>query len=160
MGRIGRPFGVKGWLHVQSFTSPAQALGGYRDWRLTGSGEPRAVAVVEAKPHGDGIVVLLGGVLNREQAALLTGSMVQVARAALPPTAPKEFYRVDLLGFRVRNLQGRELGVVDHFVDAPANDVMVVRGEREHWIPASALHLRRIDAAERLIEVDWPEELE
>ncbi len=34
LGRIGAPFGVKGWLHVDSYTDPPEALLEYREWAL------------------------------------------------------------------------------------------------------------------------------
>ena len=64
-----------------------------------------------------------------------------------------------VLGFAVRNVEGVELGEVAYFADLPAGAVMVVKGEREHWLPVSPQHLLRVDAAERRIEVDWPAEL-
>jgi ribosomal 30S subunit maturation factor RimM len=36
---------------------------------------------------------------------------------------------------------------------------MVVSGEREHWLPATAACLRRVDLAGRQIEVEWPHDL-
>ena len=88
---------------------------------------------------------------------------MRIAREHLPPLAAGEHYRDDLVGFRVRNVEGVELGQVAYFADLPAGAVMVVRsagvGEREHWLPVSPQHLLRVDAAERRIEVDWPAEL-
>jgi ribosomal 30S subunit maturation factor RimM len=62
----------------------------------------------------------------------------------------------------VRNLEGDSLGVVSHFVDAPAGAVMVTKepGGREHWVLAQPKHLREVDVAARSIVVDWPAELE
>ena len=34
MGRLGRPYGVQGWSHVESWTDPPEALVGYRHWVL------------------------------------------------------------------------------------------------------------------------------
>ena len=34
LGRIRRPFGVKGWLHVESYTDPVEALLDYPNWIL------------------------------------------------------------------------------------------------------------------------------
>ena len=34
LGRIGSPYGIKGWVHVQSFTDPPERLLKYRDWTL------------------------------------------------------------------------------------------------------------------------------
>ena len=59
----------------------------------------------------------------------------------------------------VRNRAGVEMGVVSHYVEAPAAPVMVVRGAREHWVPAVPSHLLRVDLERGEIEVDWPEDL-
>ena len=37
MGRIGSPYGIKGWVHVQSFTDPPEQLLKYRDWLVHGA---------------------------------------------------------------------------------------------------------------------------
>jgi ribosomal 30S subunit maturation factor RimM len=60
----------------------------------------------------------------------------------------------------VRNLEGADLGVVSHFVDAPTGAVMVTReaGGREHWVLAAPRHLLRVDLAASVIVVDWPAE--
>jgi 16S rRNA processing protein RimM len=112
--------------------------------------------------HGAGLAARLDGVSERNGAARLTGAVVEVERAALPPTGEREYYRADLIGFRVCNLEGASLGTVSHFVDAPRGAVMVTKEAdgREHWVLAAAPHLRRVDLAARLIEVDWPRELD
>jgi 16S rRNA processing protein RimM len=101
-------------------------------------------------------------VASPEGAAALTGAVIEVERAALPPVRAGEYYRADLVGFAVRNHEGASLGTVSHFVDAPAGAVMVTRepGGREHWVLATPKHLRSVDLAARLIVVDWPAELE
>jgi 16S rRNA processing protein RimM len=55
----------------------------------------------------------------------------------------------------VVNLDGAALGVVQHFIESPAQVLMVVRGEQEFWIPAVPQHLRRVDLQARRVIVDW-----
>jgi 16S rRNA processing protein RimM len=50
------------------------------------------------------------------------------------------------------------LGRVDHFLDLPANPVMVVVGERERWLPAGRGQLLRVDREQERITVDWDAE--
>ncbi len=102
----------------------------------------------------------LTGVDDRTAAEALRGATIEVAREALPPPGERQFYQADLIGLAVWNLEGEELGVVRHFVDAPAGALMVVRGEREHWIPAAPRHLRSVDLGAGRIVVDWPAVLE
>jgi 16S rRNA processing protein RimM len=163
LGRLGAPYGIKGWIHVDSYTDPPQRLLEYREWMLRlRSGERITRRLTAGRGHGAGLVAQLEGVAGREGAAALTGAVIEVERAALPPTAEREYYRADLLGMSVRNLEGVSLGVVSHFVEAPAGAVMVTKepGGREHWVLALPKHLRRVDVAARTIEVDWPAELE
>jgi 16S rRNA processing protein RimM len=163
LGRVGAPFGIKGWVHVESHTDPREGLLGYREWMLRlGNGERLARRVVEGRPHAEGLVVHLEGVDDRGGAAALTGAVIEVERARLPRLLEREYYRADLLGLCVRNLEGAELGTVSHFLDAPAGAVMVTRdaGGREHWVLAAPPHLCRVDLAAREILVDWPAELE
>jgi 16S rRNA processing protein RimM len=161
LGRLGAPYGIKGWLHVESHTDPPERLLEHRQWSLVRNGTRQTWQVAQARSHGQGLVALLEGVSTREQAAALTGALIEVTREALPPAGERAYYRADLLGFRVRNLEGADLGEVSHFVDAPAGAVMVSRaGTREHWVRAAPPHLQKVDLAAREILVDWPAELE
>ena len=168
LGRIGAPFGLAGWVHVSSFTEPAESLLGYREWVLRPEGGERTshrIAEAEVQGQGERLVVRLEGVEDRNAAALLTGAWVEVERAKLPPTGDREYYRADLIGLEVENLEGIALGRVAYFIDAPAGAVMVVAGReeasrREHWVLADPAHLRRVDLAAGRILVDWPAELE
>jgi 16S rRNA processing protein RimM len=159
LGRLGAPYGIRGWVHVDSYTDPPEGLLKYRDWVLRlASGERVSRRVAAGRSHGRGLVAQLDGAASRDDAAALTGAVIEVERAALPPAGEHEYYRADLEGFAVRNLEGVALGVVSHFVDAPAGTLMVTRESdgREHWVLASPQHLRTVDLAARAIVVDWP----
>src|ERR1044071_2029823 len=154
LGRVGAPYGIKGWVHVQSFTNPPEKLLKYRSWSLKDS----IFNVVEGRLQGNGLVARLEGIEDRDKAALLQGSIISVARSVLPKLRKREFYQADLIGLGVANGDGVALGEVSHFVETPGGDVMVVRGEaaREHWIPATKEHLSKVDLAAGQVVVDWP----
>ncbi len=163
LGRVGAPFGVKGWTHVDSYTDPPDGLLNYPRWVLRlGSGERITRKLTEGQPRGRRLVARLEGVEDRDAAAALTGAVIEVRRDELPPPGKRQHYCADLVGLRVRNLQGADLGEVVQFVDTPSGAVMVVRSApgREHWILATAQFLHRVRADDGLIEVDWPIELE
>jgi 16S rRNA processing protein RimM len=157
LGRIGSPYGVLGWMHIQSFTEPPEAVLDYPVWALRqGAGAQTSHRLVAGRIQGRGVVARLEGVTERDGAALLRGAMIEVRRSALPPTAKREYYRGDLIGFVVRNLEGVELGKLDHFVESPGSATMVVNGTAEYWIPAIPQYLRKVELEGRLISVDWP----
>jgi 16S rRNA processing protein RimM len=160
---VGAPFGVRGWMHVDSYTDPPEGLLAYAQWVLrVGSGERITHLLTEGHPQGDRLVARLEGVEDRDAAAALTGAVIEVQRADLPPPGERQHYRADLVGLRVRNLEGLELGKVAQFVDAPTGPVMVVKdGEgREHWVLATPEYLRKVEVDKGQILVDWPIELE
>jgi 16S rRNA processing protein RimM len=173
LGRIGAPFGLAGWVHVSSYTEPLEALLEYPEWALRREGgERRRHRLAEAQVQGERLVARLEGIENRDAAALLTGAWVEVERNELPPTGDREYYRADLIGLEVTNLEGVTLGRVAYFIDAPAGAVMVVAdragadtagaeaSRRDHWVLADPAHLRRVDLVAGRILVDWPAELE
>lgn len=159
LGRIGAPYGVKGWLHVESFTDPPDRLLSYRAWVLRSrQGERHTRQLAQGRAHGERLVALLSGIEDRTAAAALTGAVIEVDRAALPPTGEREHYCADLIGCEVHNLQGERLGRVAHFLTTPGGLIMVVRpGDgTEHWVLAVPRHLRKVDLAAGTILVDWP----
>ena len=159
LGRILGAAGLRGWLKVQSYTDPPEGLLRHKRWELRDAeGRCESVEVAEADSQGGTLRVRLAGIIDRTGAEAVRGRDIEVARSALPPTAAREYYREDLLGLRVRDRSGRELGRVSHFMDAPADAVMVVKGARELWIPAVPRHLVRVDLTRGEIEVDWQEE--
>ncbi len=161
LGRLGGPFGVKGWVRVQSYTDPPEGLLSFGRWTLRlGARERSERRLLEGRGQGKGLVVRLEGVDDREAAAMLRGASVEIARSELPPPGKRRFYQADLIGLAVRNLEGAELGVVLHFIAAPASEVMVVQGREQHWIPAIPRHLRKVDLDAGWIVVDWPAALD
>ena len=159
---------------MSSYTEPPEALLEYPEWALRPEGgERKRHRLVEGELQGgERLVVRFEGIESRDGAALLTGAWVEVERAELPPTGDREYYRADLIGFEVTNLEGITLGRVAYFIDAPTGAVMVVEDRQgmdkgvdaasrmEHWVLADPSHLRRVDLAAGLILVDWPAELE
>jgi 16S rRNA processing protein RimM len=158
VGRIGAAHGIKGWVRVWSYTDPPDALLAYGDWQLRGAdGVLRPCAVREAELDDRGMRMALQGCEDRNAAEALRGLEIVVPRAELPPTAEREHYREDLLGFAVVNLEGQNLGRLDHFVDGAAQPLMSVgSGGRQLLIPAAPPHLRRVEMPERRVVVDWP----
>ncbi|MCC7462281.1 MAG: 16S rRNA processing protein RimM [Gammaproteobacteria bacterium] len=160
LGRIGAPHGVRGWLRVQSYADRPEGLFGHQPWRLKfADGHLECFRVLDGEGSGSSWRVALEGVGDRDAAGRLTGCLIEVARSALPVPGVREHYRDDLVGYEVITRDGVRLGSVRGFVDAPANPVMVVMGDRERWLPAMPPHLVRVRAADREIDVDWPAEL-
>jgi 16S rRNA processing protein RimM len=159
LGRIAGPFGVRGWVKVKSYTDPREGILRYRAWHVD---VPRAGSKIleplEGRLHGEFVVARLAGVEDRDAASSLAHCEITVPRADLPPPGEGRYYWTDLEGLEVVTTDGHLLGRLDHFVDTPANPVMVVVGERERWLPMVPRHLRQVDLERGRIVVDWDPE--
>jgi 16S rRNA processing protein RimM len=155
LGFVGAPFGVRGWVKLRSHTSPPERLLEHGNLQIGREGAWQSYRIEQRGRSGGAMTVKLVGVEDRDQAAALRGAQVCVPRVDLPQRDDKDFYRADLIGCEVVNLAGVDLGVVQHFVETPAQALMVVRGEREYWVPAVPQHLRRVDLKARRVVVDW-----
>jgi 16S rRNA processing protein RimM len=156
MGRVAGAFGVRGWIKVRPYTETPQSLTRYRHWRLEKAGSGREYEIAECEVHGDQVVARLAGVADREAAARLKGCEILVPRTALPPAREDEVYWADLIGSKVVNLQGDELGEVAEVFSNGAHEVLrVSRNGEERLIPFVAAFVRTLDVAARRIEVEW-----
>jgi len=155
MGRIVAPYGVRGWLRVQPQTQAVDGLLSHRDWWIDQDGAWRKHRLMEGRVHGTGLVVRIEGYGDRDEAARISGSRVAVPRSALPPAVEGEYYWFDLVGMTVVNLQGEVLGQVAEIFATGANDVLVVRGERERLIPFVGPVVERVDLEHARLHVDW-----
>jgi 16S rRNA processing protein RimM len=157
LGHIAGVHGIQGWVKVHSLTEPREAIFEYQPWLMGESLE--AVRVIQGKKHGNRLIALLENADNREQAEALVNQQIAVYRDQFPELPRGEFYWADLLGLEVRLEDGRELGTIQQMLATGANDVMVVRGERERLIPfIIGQYVKRVDLAGGVVTVDWDPE--
>lgn len=157
VGRIHGAFGVRGELKLESFTEPQSNLLRYQPLILRDAqGREREVTDLRARVGGKGLIGTLPGVEDRDVAEALRGAELHILRSALPPPKDGEFYWIDLEGMRVTNVEGVEFGTVSSVFSNGANDVMVVRGDRERLIPfARPDYVKTLDFDGVHIVVDW-----
>ena len=167
MGRVVAPYGIKGWIKLQTFTEAPQGLLQYAVWQMGREGDWQPRVVESAKQHGAVVVAKLEGIADREQAAALQGQRVAVSRDDFPVAGADEYYWSDLVGLAVINTAGVTLGKVFRVFETGANDVLVVQDqvadkvadkvatERERLLPFIEPVIRKVDIAGGVIVVDW-----
>ncbi|HEX7113516.1 MAG TPA: ribosome maturation factor RimM [Steroidobacter sp.] len=155
LGRIRGAFGVKGWVKVESYTDPPANILKYPTWQVGRAGAWEALELQAGRVTGKGVLAKLASIETPEDARLRIGAEVAVLRSELPPTAPGEFYWSDLEGLEAVSASGAPLGRVDHFRSMPAGTVIVVTGEREHWVPFVKERIVKVELDAGRIVLDW-----
>jgi 16S rRNA processing protein RimM len=175
VARVLDAWGVKGWFHVQSYASDAQAVFAAKRWFLLppegklrpkdAPALPGVLQILQAKVHGDGIVASAQGVADRVDAEALRGARVFVSRSSFPKAADGEYYWIDLLGLTVVNRSGELLGTVTDLIDTGAHSVLrlsfpdaddkgqPVEGER--LIPFVGAYIDSVQLEHKRIVADW-----
>ena len=164
VGRITAVFCVRGWVKVHSYTEQLEAVFNYQPWWIDTSEGRQQVLVDDWKRHGDGLVVHIKGVDDRDIARAWCQQDIRVDKALLPDLSKEEFYWHQLEGLVVTSsFEGQEirLGVVKSLLETGANDVLVVEGDaqsvdrEERLIPYAEQFVTSIDVENGTIGVIW-----
>ena len=113
IGRVGRPHGIDGAFFVEQPSDDMR-------WWKTGArflAGGRAVEVVAHRRSSGRPVIKLDTSVER-------GTVLEVDREDLPPTAVDEYYAFQLVGLEVVEETGRVLGTVQAVSPGVANDVL------------------------------------
>ncbi len=158
VGKVGSTYGVQGWLKVLSYTEWTNNILQYSPWYIESKDDWQAIAVTECREHGKGVVVKFAGYDTPEQSRTLTGKNIAITRSQLPTLTKGEYYWSDLKGLTVLNQAGVNLGKVIYIMATGSNDVLVVKGDKEHAIPYLPDEvIKNIDLEKGIIYVDWEE---
>jgi 16S rRNA processing protein RimM len=157
MGVIGRPHGVRGLVHVHSYTADPTALPAYgpftdeRGRRFSLRWMSDGVAEISQVVDGKKIPVR-----DRAIAETLVNTRLLVERSRLPAPAEEEFYVADLLGLDVVGPDGAALGQVDMVHDYGAGVSLEIG---RLLIPFTRACVPDVDIAARRIVVIPPAEV-
>jgi len=140
---------------VYSYTRPAKGILEYTPWYLDLGGAWQAVVTTDAYARQKRLIAYLEGFCDRDRATGLVGADIAVRRPQLRPLQVGEHYWVDLIGLGTYIRSGQYLGSVVGMLDTGANDVLIVRGERERLVPyVEGVYVRNVDLANRRLEID------
>lgn len=162
IGKIVSAHGVKGYVKVycepQSFKVLRQ---GSTVLLKDSKGNESFLEILDARPQGKILLILLKGVSDRSKAETLAGSEILVERASLPELEEDTYYWADILGLKVYSSDDHYIGVVESIIETGSNDVYEVRTpeDKEILIPAIASVVLEIDLYKKIIRVDLPEGL-
>ena len=155
IGEITGVFGVRGDLKLRpESTHLADHLAHLKTVYLGIDHTPWLVS--SASEHKRQIILHLAGIESPTDGERLRGRRVYIPAAELPPLPADEFYVHDLIGLRVRHVNGKSLGVIGDVLSTGGSDIYVVRDEAtgaEVLLPAVKEFIAAIDLAAREVRV-------
>jgi 16S rRNA processing protein RimM len=160
VAQIGAAHGLRGGVHLRSFTEEPEAFAQYG--RLETEDGTRQLEIDSVKPSKDGFTVRFVGVTRREQAEALRNVNLYVDRDRLPAAGDDEFYYADLIGLAAVTPQGDALGKVIALHNFGAGDIVELKlstGDQSVMLAFDQATVPEIDIAGGRIVVVMPEEI-
>ena len=147
-GEIVSTHGIRGEVKILPWADSPEFLLQFKTLYLNG----KPYAVESARVHKTCVLAKLGGVETPEQAMRLRGQTVSVDREGL--TLPEgTVFIADLIGCRVLDDDGAEIGKIKDVLTMPSSDVYVIEGEKKYMIPSVKEFVREINVAEGFVRV-------
>ena len=161
MGVVGRPHGVRGLVHVHSYTAEAADLAQYNPlldemgnaWTLAWRGGEGVAELRDAKGRP---------VADRTQAERLVNTKFYVERHRLPAADSDEFYLADLVGLAAHDHAGHAIGRVSAVHDYGAGTSLEIERPAANplIVPFTQAAIPHIDVAAGHLTVVPPHEVE
>ena len=147
-GKIINTHGVNGEVKIEVWLDSPQFLKKFKRLFIRG----KEYKVQEYKTIKNFVIAKLEGVDDVNAAMTLKNVQIDVDRNDVK--LPKDSYYIcDIIGSKVVDENGSEIGVLTEVLENPAQPIYIVNGETEHLIPAVPDYIVSTDVENGLITV-------
>jgi len=158
IGAVAGAHGVKGQFKVKPFTAAPLDIAAYG---AVWAGERQLSLSIMGMTGAGMVIVKAAEISDRDSAAALRGTELEVERTALPEADSDEIYHADLIGLAVETVGGEMLGTLVALHDFGAGEIAEVRPAKGPtlMLPFDAEFVPDIDLAARRLVVAPPDGL-
>ncbi len=157
IGRILKPFGVRGEVKVESMSDVPGRFETLHTVYLSlphASAHPQETTVTQMREIPLGYLMKCSAFSTPEEAAHYRGAWLQIPISSKLPRAPYTYYQFELLGLRVEDPDGQQLGTIEEILEYPQHHVLVVRNqETEFLIPVNRKAIEGVDLNNRCVHL-------
>jgi len=153
VGVIRKGHGVNGELLMDVLTDFPRRLRARKTVYLGENHEPYVLTRVRS--HVDTLLLSFEGIEDLDTAEKLRNLTVYVRTEDLPPLPEGNYYHHQLIGIRVVDEDGKEIGHLTEILETGANDVYVVVNEagEETLLPAIVDVIKTVDVGQGVMTV-------
>ncbi len=154
IGRLLKPHGIRGEIKAQLYSDNFEAFirRGYA--YIKQNGDLRRISYAVTRQNPPFLFLRVAGVGSRSDAEAYCGQPLLLHRKEFEAPEQGEYYIVDLIGLKVVDNQGVELGVLQDVLQHGAADVYVVRGPQSFMFPALKRVITGVDLEQGMIRLD------
>jgi 16S rRNA processing protein RimM len=162
VGVIQRPHGLRGFVRVKPLTDwPERFKKLSSVCSLQSDSVRQELRIEQVIVRSSDVFIKFRGIDDRAGAEALTGATLAIGRSECVSLPAGEFYAFEIIGLKVVNPQGENIGTLADIINYPAHDVWMIRNGNKEWlIPATQDFVKKVDVAAGVIVVDRIEEFE
>lgn len=155
IGRILKPFGVRGEVRVESLTDVPGRFEGLQTVTLAlSNGGKVETKVTSVRQIDQGFILGFSGFSTPEAAAPYRGAWIQIPVSHNLPRDRDTFYQFELIGLRVEDSNGQVIGNIEEVLEYPQHHVLVIRSQdREVLVPASRRTIEMVDLSQKVLRL-------
>jgi len=161
IGEIVNTQGVRGEVRIIPATDFPERFKRIRKIVVMLNGQRQEFTIERAWEHKQFIILKFTEIPDMNAAAKLKGGLLQITRQDLAALPEGSYYIFEIVGLKVIDTEGRELGQVTEVLQTGANDVYVVKRSegKDILIPALKSVVKDIDIPAGIMGVQLPEGL-
>lgn len=136
IGRLGKPHGLEGAIIFYVITDFPERL---KRGKKVFIGEEKLVAHIKIiKDHSRGLIIQFQEFSDISEIERFKSQYVYVSAKELPKLPDGEYYHHQLIGLKVFDPEGNEIGILQEILETGANDVYLIKDNqnKEILIPA------------------------
>ncbi len=146
-GEIVNTHGVQGEVKIMPWCDGPEFLKAFKTFYI----EEKPYKVSGARVHKNMLLCKLEGVNDVNAAQTYKGKVIKIDRDSAKIAEGRVFIS-DLIDLPVF-ADGQQIGILKDVYTGPANDVYIVKGEKEYMIPAVSEFLEEVNVDEGIIKV-------
>ena len=158
IGRIARPFGVKGEVKIIPLTDHAERFVGINAVYVKQNGSYRKLEVEGSRIVKNAVLIKFAHVADRNDAERYRDCILYIDREHAAPIDDDSNYYYDLIGCTVKTTDNTELGIIIDIQNAGSCDVYCVKSkngsDEELLIPVVRDVVKKIDVQKKEICIE------
>lgn len=155
IGQIVNTQGLKGVVKVNPFTDDKKRFEKLKKIYVVQNTNLIEYAIQEVKYFKNQVLLKLKGIDSIEQAEKLKGLYLKIDKKDAIKLPKDTYFIADLLGMKVKTIEGEDLGYIDDIFPTGSNDVYVVKDKegKQILIPAIQDVIRTIDLENKVMTI-------
>jgi 16S rRNA processing protein RimM len=153
IGKIISAFGTKGEVKFRYYNEEKEVFYRYTSFFIKDGDEYRTLKPTGINLRKGFFCITFDGLDKPEDISFLINKDLFIKEEDLPQLDENEFYEYQLLGLEVFNQAGESLGKVAQIIRTGANDVLLVKGEKEILVPMIEDYISEINIEDAFIKI-------